>query len=277
MSKLQMKLNKDEQALFDSFNEKEREFFLAMPSDEERKAYLDEILELSTTDDLGVEMEEDVIREEDVPIYPVGRGPFRVGKTVKARFLGVRRIFSKEKKKHWDTRVVEGITFYINDAYIFEHPKTGKEFGLFESPMLKRVLRKTHTKASNPNIERNPLVAITYDGLITDPVKLKNEYNFELQEGDGAHAIRCAVEKAHKDLVTPYSTGTKCWLEAPLPKVSNNKKLTAEEQDAADWERQQRLANPVNNAGELGSDVDSPKMLDRSSEVSREQSAAGVQ
>lgn len=151
------------------------------------------------------------------PSNPLG---LVAGDVVVGRLLGYVNMFSEDEKENW-TKVIDresGKLFYANGYYKFQR-KDGSLVGLRSGSNLWR-LGKIATVATNPlTIKENPVVKVTYLGLIEGKERLKAEFGIEIQSGNSSHVYK--IEPA-KNAVISKEKGIINYLNSPVPVVYGN-------------------------------------------------------
>ncbi len=108
--------------------------------------------------------------------------------------------------------------------YKFQTTK-GSFFGVYDSPMLRRVLRKIVTpetcrldtyKGHKVGLDNANIITLTYVGLLKKDV-LSKDFGFELTSGAEGHAFNVAYSKG--TIFDKYVAGTINWTKSPLPPV----------------------------------------------------------
>lgn len=151
---------------------------------------------------------------EDCLILKAGGIGLTKGTTIIARFLGTMPMFTDKKKEYWTEVKIGDKKWYLNMYFKFA-TTSGKEFGIYQSPML-RILKKVFTNSATPNlVSVDPIVRIEYFGEIESAERLKEEFNFELQKGNSAHAFRVYLNKDAK--IDRYAVECVNYLRSPVP------------------------------------------------------------
>lgn len=204
----------------------------------------------------GVEFEEINDTLEDVtllapksPSNPLG---LVAGDVVIGRLLGYVNMFSESPKENWDKIVDQesGKLFYANGYYKFQR-KDGSLFGLRSGSNLWR-LGKIATVATNPLAYReNPVVKVTYLGLIEGKEKLKADYGIEIQSGSSSHVYKIEPSKT---AVVLKEKGIVNYLNSPIPVVHSDDNRTASEIAVANYTKQ-AIANEKAQAMLIGQEA----------------------
>lgn len=236
-------MNPDQKEKFDRMNDSEKAELLStletLASDKE--------MILAATGDNAVEFEDVSVtggdEKDECPILRTGGIGLTEGTVLVCMFLGSVPMFSQEKKEYWMEKKIGDKKWYFNLFFKFQ-TTDGKHFGIFQSPML-RILKKVYTHAATPQlVEKNPVVKIEYFGEIESKERLKEEFNFELQKGDSAHAFRVQLSKGTK--VDRYAIDCVNYLKSPIPSENTNK--SSKDMDELEkmklaYERQQSLTH----------------------------------
>ena len=169
------------------------------------------------------------------------------GEVVGGRFLGTVPMFSLEFKENWEEMIVEGKKVYTNQHYAFER-KDGSRFGIHDSRATLWVLEKIATKATNPTLE-NPIVKISYVGIVTGKDRLEKDYGVVLKTGNQAHV--CTVETDKTAVIDRYAAGAINLLRNPMPNLGKKEKLSHFEQNKLNYEKAQErlMSQPAIDGG----------------------------
>jgi hypothetical protein len=256
-----MQLSAKQQSILDNMNPDEKEGFNKLT--DSGKVELLETLEAiqadaekfdSNEDKLAVELSEVSTtggsEHDEYPILKAGDLGLKEGTKIVALFEGTVPMFTKTKKENWKSKKIEGVVWYFNYHFRFSR-MDGKKFGIFASPMLK-ILKKTFTHSATPNVvEKNPEVKIEYFGLIESIERLKEEFNFELQTGDKAHAFRVYLPKTAR--IERYAVDCVNYLKNPLPQAS-------QKSEAEDMDDVQKMELAFNKQQQLNGTLAAPQL-----------------
>jgi hypothetical protein len=173
---------------------------------------------LSADGDMKVTFDETSVtgkgEREDCLILKAGGLGLSVGTVIVARFLGTMPMFTDKKKEYWKEVKIGKKVWWMNLYFKFARTD-GKEFGIYQSPML-RILKKVYTNSATPTITKeDPIVRLEYFGEINSIERLKEEFNFELQKGESAHAFRVYLSK--NTVVDRYAVECVNFLRNPIP------------------------------------------------------------
>ena len=203
--------------------------------------------------DLGADLVEAKLSTErdDYPLFRLGGNEIpaagRAANTIYAgdeiggEFLGTKPMFSTEPKENWDEQVIEGRKVWTNKHYVFRKAD-GSLIGLFASSTLWK-LQKIATAATHPAI-KNPLVKVSYVGLIEGKERLKDEFGIEIKSGNKAHVCRIAHSKDAR--VSETVAGCVNLTQSPRPTFGKTSDLSSFDQDVANYEKMAQYA--ANNA-----------------------------
>lgn len=243
-----MSFTEAEKKLIAGLSKEDKATFDALPSDEKKQEMLALMATIAATTGADVEVEEyKQTGDEDCTILSPGGLGLGVGAKVTARFLGIVPMHSTEPKENWTEKVIEGKTVWLNHFYKFESLDGKRTFGIYKSPMLNKVLTKVFTTATRPTVTPiNPIITLTYDGIVEGKEELQKRYNFTLNKGTKCHAFRVAVDKFA--VIDPYFKGICNYLKSPLPNLGEKEDVDALELAARNWNQQQRVGDLSNNA-----------------------------
>jgi hypothetical protein len=182
--------------------------------------------------------------EESLPIlmfdHDGDKGPLGIkkGQTITGRFRGTVPMSSTDFKENWKDEVIEGKTVYTNRYFEFETMDGKSRFGIYQNPFLNKVLPKLATKASISKVEKNPVVSMTYLGIIEGREVLAKEYDLQLTKGNSAHVVNVKLEAGVA--YDPYFRGCANLLKSAQPNFGSKEKLSGLAQSDVDWARIQR-------------------------------------
>lgn len=239
-------------AVFATLTPEEQKEFEAMSLE-------DRILELSMIADIsessvsllkGANLK--AAKEENInlPILTAGGPGLRAGTKIAAFFMGVHHVFSKEVKENWKPFKGNKQMYYYN-SYLKFKTRDGKEFGIWNSATLS-ILTKVLTHSSAPGIiAKDPLVAITYVGLVEGREVLERDYGIVLTTGNKAHVFTTDIEEGAQ--IMQYKKGVFCNLNAPTPIESDEDSAAITKEDAtrSNYERLMALQSPENQVTQL--------------------------
>lgn len=220
-----MSFTEKQQGIINGFNPDMAEEFNKLKPEAklELLATLEEMIEdnakISTADqEHAIDFEETSVTgkedREDCLILKAGGIGLTKGTVLIARFLGTMPMFTDKKKEYWKEVKIGEKKWYLNMYFKFA-TTSGKEFGIYQSPML-RILKKVFTHTATPNlVSEDPIVRIEYHGEIESAERLKEEFNFELQKGNSAHAFRVYLSKDTK--IDRYAVECVNYLRSPIP------------------------------------------------------------
>lgn len=162
-----------------------------------------------------VDLKENLFEDEKGHTFNLGEFAFRKGAAFTAQFLGLRYLFSKNPKENWEEVISEdgSNTRYISSRLEFRQTD-GKVVNLWPSTMLRNQLRNVLTRSSGSNLECDPIVSITYDGMVK-PAVAKEAYDFETKKD--AHATTIRFDKA----TVRFGSGRGCLNPLNSPAIEN--------------------------------------------------------
>lgn len=220
-----MNFTEKQQGIFNGFNPDQAEEFSKLKENEKLdllaaieemqndvevigKASGEQVIDFEETSVTGKEENEDCL------ILKAGGIGLTKRTVIVARFLGTMPMFTDKKKEYWTEVKIGDKKWYLNMYFKFA-TTSGKEFGIYQSPML-RILKKVFTHTATPNlVSVDPIVRIEYFGEIESAERLKEEFNFELQKGNSAHAFRVYLNKDAK--IDRYAVECVNYLRSPVP------------------------------------------------------------
>lgn len=194
--------------------------------------------------DLGTDLVEASLTNdrEEYPIFRLGgneipatgreENTLYAGDEIGGEFLGTNPMFSTEPKENWDEQLVDGKKIWVNKHYAFKKAD-GTLFGLFATSTLWK-LQKIATSATNPSI-KNPMVKVSYIGLVEGKEVLKEQYGVEITSGNKAHVCKLAHSRDAK--ISEYTKGCVNLLRSPKPTFGEKSNLSAFEQDVMNFEK----------------------------------------
>lgn len=201
-----------------------------MENDDQRVDYLSLLSEMNADVEILADTETTEIGFSDegdnTPILTFGaEGDVKAGDRISGRLIGTLPIFTKEKKENWEVRMVKGVKYYFNYAFVIA-TTTGRKFAIFQSPML-RILGKVITP-DTCNLERSPVsgrllskepvtVQIQYDGKKTK-AELEKDYGLKMEKGTEGHAF--VVRLSKNAVIEKYAKGVLNWTRKPEPIVA---------------------------------------------------------
>lgn len=200
--------------------------------------------------DLGNDLVESSLsnEREEYPIFRMGGNEvpangredntLYAGDEIGGEFLGTVPMFSTEPKENWGEEIVDGKKIWTNKHYAFKRAD-GTMFGLFATSTLWK-LQKIATSATHQAI-KNPLVKVSYVGLVEGKEVLKEKYGIELTSGSKAHVCKLAHSKDAR--ISEYTKGCVNLLRSPKPTFGEKSNLSSFEQDVANFEKMQAYAS----------------------------------